>query len=133
MKTRSGFVSNSSTSSFAVPLSLMTADQIAKAKDYHTVAKTMLRKEKPNKKYPYNTGYYYWLDENGQVPVLEDEDGPLPAPGTYLDQSWHVWEEGKFLVGSTYIDNFDFEAFLIRLGVPRDAIKMDSEERFPKP
>jgi hypothetical protein len=108
----------------------MTADQIAKAKDYHNVAPTMLRKEKPKAKNPYNTGYYYWLDENGQVPVQEEDGCP---PGTFLDQTWVVWEDKGYLVGSTYIDNFDFEAFLIRLGVPRDAITMDSEERFPEP
>lgn len=123
MKTRTGFVSNSSTSSFVVPLSRMTADQIAKAKDYYKIAPTMLEDD------PSDPGEFLWIDKDKQLAVV---DGDY-RPGTFLDQAWRVWEEGENLVGSTYMDNFDFEAFLIRLGVPRDAIQMDSEERFPKP
>ena len=119
MKTRTGFVSNSSSSSFTIPLSLLTSEQIAQAKNYYQVALKMT--VPANEKDP--EGYRLWLGTDGK-PI---EGSDYECRGTYLDQWWDVCERDGFICGNTSMDNFDFEEFLVRLGVPRNAIRMEKD------
>jgi hypothetical protein len=111
MKTRLGFVSNSSSASFAVALCVLTPEQIAKAKDYR---KVVLEMTVPAAEAPHYGGHAprVWKNAQGQPTVA----------GTYLDPRWDVQEAYGLLRGMTTMNNFDFEDFLIRIGVPPEAI-----------
>lgn len=109
MKIRTGFVSNSSAASFALPLSILTPDQILQVKDYENVALSMLSPATSSEDfYP-----YHWNLKPGEEP---DEDPD--RQGTFYPKGWMIWEGPGFLKGDTSVANFDFEVFLERIGVP---------------
>ena len=108
MKTRTGFVSNSSSSSFVVALVALTLDQIAKIKDYRNTVLAMTASAPPS-----------W---GGHPPrVWLDDQGVRTTAGVYLEPRWIITEGYGLLRGQTSMSNFDFGDFLIRIGVPEDA------------
>lgn len=108
MKYRTGFVSNSSSASFVVALCILTPEQIAQAKDYYNVILEMTYAPKPG-------------DQHWEPRIWKERRKDVPF-GTYLDKSWHIEEKYGMLTGETSMDNLDFTEFLVRIGVPREAI-----------
>jgi hypothetical protein len=106
MKTRTGFVSNSSSSSFIIDKKHLTTQQIELIKNH--------------------------------------------SASEGCDDPWDVEEKGEYVVGSTWMDNFDMEKYLREIGVPMDKVEwgempplsldgmmdicraMEDEERFAK-
>jgi hypothetical protein len=82
MKIRNGFVSNSSSSSFIIPKSALSAAQIDKIKNYGTA------------------GALYGAPDSG----------------------WDIKEDKHTIRGSTYMDNFDMDQYLIDIGVDPEFI-----------
>lgn len=80
MKIRQGFVSNSSSSSFVIAKSAITAEQRDNIYNHYEVAD---------------------------------------------DDMWDVSENDHFILGYTFMDNFNMLEFLIGIGIPRDAIRME--------
>lgn len=99
MKARLGFVSNSSSSSFVVPKSALTSDQIYKIKHYQKTATELLK-----------------LDN-----LTEEEKEVL----SWCDSSWTITETKHTLKGDTSMDNFDIAAFMIMIGVPAEEISVE--------
>jgi hypothetical protein len=97
MKIRQGFVSNSSSSSFVIPLNAITADQ--KDKIYNHL------KEGKKLKMYCCTGSY---------------------PCTTFDQ-WKIFEEDGNLIGATIQDNFDMDAFFGLIGLNPKEAKWDRD------
>ena len=79
MKIRTGFVSNSSSSSFVVKKVDLTELQICKIKNH--------------------------LQESG----IDSKSG--------LDDEWVIEENEYEIIGHTFMDNFDMDEFLNRIGV----------------
>lgn len=80
MKIRDGFVPNSSSSSFVVAKSAITAEQRDKIYDHYKIAD---------------------------------------------DDAWSISENNHFVSGYTFMDNFNMFEFLIEIGIPSDAIRME--------
>ena len=95
MKTRLGFVSNSSNCSFTVKLERLTALQLTQILDYENVAKAL------------------------------SEDPANDYKAEFINGCWTVMErpDTKDVYFSTYMDNLDMEEFLQYIGVPADAIQ----------
>jgi hypothetical protein len=117
MKTRSGFVSNSSSSSFIVATEDLTMEQRQWIKNHIKAAKMpKFRRDEP-------------FDNS------ECGDG----------EAWEIREVGQTLVGATSMDNFDMRQFMQRIGVdtskviwgdglhfPRKEVKHESKKRVRK-
>ena len=120
MKVRLGFVSNSSSASFSVPLSALSPDQLAKIKDYRNTLLAMTEEPEPpppgEKFRSWSTSCRRW---KVQIAGLEEE--------TWVDDYWEIWETDTHLRGDTSMDNLCFDEFLIRLGVPKDAIDYEKD------
>jgi hypothetical protein len=96
MKIRSGFVSNSSSSSFVIPLEFLSALQYkAIVGDREKIAKRLIREGK--------------LDENFFL-------------GNDL---WSISEDATWLRGDTCMDNFDMRAYLAALGVDEQLVSWE--------
>jgi len=101
MKVRSGFVSNSSSSSFVIKKSDLDDPQIRLIKDHIVVGKALDR----------------------QIDFYEDdfEDEFKPEPFLYSDDwkydEWKIYEDDDTVGGSVILDNFDMERFLRFIGV----------------
>ena len=96
MKTRIGFVSNSSSSSFIIKKEDLTKRQIDKINNHIEEAKKMSDPKNTPEGYEFQYG---WEDD------------------------WFVRESEDDLMLSTSMDNFDMHNFLIDIGVHRNDIK----------
>jgi hypothetical protein len=105
MKIRNGFVSNSSSSSFVIPKSALSPDQIYKIKNYFEVVTKILEDEAKL--------------SNGGI-VIE-----YPDRYEYLDSGWEITETDHLIEGITSMNNFDFELFLEEIGVPMGEVSWD--------
>jgi hypothetical protein len=95
VKIRSGFVSNSSSSSFILDKHFLSPAQIAAICNHMSYAEE--NKLKSWKEYePYKCGY--------------------------IDDTWHVEERDNVLKLSIWMDNFDMTQFLIDIDVAEEAI-----------
>ena len=139
MRLRSGFVSNSSASSFVVPLSALTDEQVAAILDHFDHARIH-----------FPTTFGFEPPEDGQQWRMECEDDYAPVywrvvgldpseeaywfegcvrfPG--LDSAWAVArdDEAGWLIGHTGCQNFDMGDFLDAIGVPREAVEWCGDE-----
>lgn len=103
MKTRNGFVSNSSSSSFVVPLAALTAAQIAMIKDHIEFAQTLQKLD------PENQELQWYADEGDEWKIEEGTN-----------------EKGeKVLTGDTSMDNFDMQHFMGQIGVPAGLVEWE--------
>lgn len=87
MKIRNGFVSNSSSSSFAIKKSDLTERQILDIFDHYELA----------------TNYF----------------------NNYVNKSdeWVIKESEEYIIGETYMDNFDMHSFLQDIGIDDNKIE----------
>lgn len=88
MKTRHGFVSNSSSSSFVILKTALTEVQLLMIRNHIKTAK-----------------------------FLNGLDKPL-EPLAFLDIEWEIAENDKQIIGKTSMDNFDMGWLLNQIGVP---------------
>lgn len=88
MKTRHGFVSNSSSSSFVILTTALTEVQLLLIHNHIKTAK--------------------FLNGLGKKPF---------EPLAFLDE-WEIVEDDLQIIGKTYMDNFDMEWLLDQIGVP---------------
>jgi hypothetical protein len=116
MKTRMGFVSNSSSASFVIGKSKLTPEQIEKIKNYKEVA--------------------YELGDYANIKPKEWEKdsrfGPCGKFG-WIDGWWQIDEKKDYIKGYTNMDNFDFHAFLLAIGVKEEDIDWDGHDGGWKP
>jgi hypothetical protein len=111
MKTRIGFVSNSSSASFSIPLDILNPELINKIKDYRNTLLEMTYG--PETKWPSCRTYIE------KIEGLDETD--------WVDDSWRIWETDTDLRGDTSMDNSYFDKFLIRLGVPIEKINYERD------
>ena len=97
MKTRYGFVSNSSSSSFVIKKENLTDVQLDQIRNYGDEAYRLGNYDKIEKD---NCGIFGWIDER-----------------------WTIEETNDEIKGHTGMDNFDFETFLETIGVSGDVIE----------
>jgi hypothetical protein len=95
MKIRTGFVSNSSSSSFVVPRAALTPAQIAMIVNHIETAQ-FLDKLNPE---------LHWDADEG------DE--------------WTIEDDGTNLSGDTHMDNFDMATFMDQIGVPSALVEWE--------
>jgi len=98
MKIRNGFVSNSSSSSFVVPIDEITQEQrnaILNFVDYYkeNIRPTLNKDE---------SGYWYQSDEDLKK---------------WVEGFWIIIEEDGLIKGHTSIDNFDIDMFFRFIGL----------------
>ena len=104
MKTRQGFVSNSSSSSFIIDKKFLSPDQLDKIRR-HTEAAVELNKQevaRRSKDEEYENSY-------DRVPLLDS------------DYPWDIEETDAEITGNTSMDNFDMREFLIAIGASEHA------------
>ena len=100
MKTRNGFVSNSSSSSFIIKKKDLTPVQVDSIVNYQTVAKIIGKYGEPTGDLSKDEGMFGWIDD------------------------FWVIENGLFKIkGYTTIDNFNMHKFLEVIGVSSDKIE----------
>ena len=99
MKIRSGFVSNSSSSSFILQKEHVTPAQIKLIKNHLHKARKM------NKE----------LDKYDQFFVKDWDE-------------WHIHETETTLEGFHIMDNFDMEKFFLLIGVPQEAFTFSDRQ-----
>lgn len=100
MKTRNGFVSNSSSSSFVICKYFLSEDQIIKIFNYYSIVEEYVKEHPLPEK-----GYYDYKE----IPEYDF---------TYYDSTqWNIKESDTFIYGETSMDNFDFDQFLNFIGL----------------
>ena len=97
MRIRTSFVSNSSSSSFVILKSNLTDDQIIQIKSHieHFKEEILPNLSEDEAK------WLYW----------EDRD------------KWRIMEDNLSIYGDTYMDNFDMDFFLTKIGVSREDVE----------
>jgi hypothetical protein len=103
MKIRTGFVSNSSSSSFILSTRQLTSDQIEFIKDYEKIIDIMIERKDPNLK-NFDLSYHRCKWE-----IEHDEDNRL-------------------LKFSTWMDNFNMFQWFAYLNIPTDALVVEAGE-----
>jgi hypothetical protein len=109
MKTRQGFVSNSSSSSFVIDRKFLSPFQIEQIKDHIHVATQLLNKQKYKRRNEW-----------------DDEEKPSYDFGIINDyNAWEIldYEDETVLRGRADMDNFDMFEFLKAIGVNEEYIK----------
>lgn len=112
MKIRGGFVSNSSSSSFVIPIRAIKPWQIEMIKDHINVA------------------LKYIKDNNIEC---EEFYGDLNADSIGLgyvspEQAWHIEERRNCIFGATTMDNFDMDMFLQKIvRIENEYVKWESD------
>lgn len=103
MKIRSGFVSNSSSSSFVIYREALSDKQLNKILHIEKTIEKLIKKD-----------------------VLKGSPKNLTEKFSYYDQDpWRIEVSDDFVFGETSMDNFDISAFLTQIKVDRDCIKWD--------
>ena len=104
MKHRSCLVSNSSSSSFVIRKNKITNEQLEQIRNYQDEA--------------------YKLGEYDKVTPSEWEREHNIVSGKFgcIDDYWQIRETEDEISAETFIDNFDFEAFLREIGVKDEDI-----------
>lgn len=102
LKTRTGFVSNSSSSSFVISRQAVSPFQVDQIENHIREVSTRFR----------NSGIDFgWI-------TYPDED---TCPEGY--SGWDITVDEFYVNGYTIMDNFDMRTFLEEIGVPDKAIK----------
>ena len=110
MKFRSGHVSNSSSCSFVIDKSFLSSEQIDDIINVHkAIYKYINVKEE---------GVY------GEYKVLTYDQE------VYFKHiaEWDIADGGRYIYGTTFMDNFDFYTYLIMVGVEREAIRWEGDD-----
>lgn len=113
MKIRTGFVSNSSSSSFVIGKSYLTTDQIDKIKNHNDI------------KSPAFQILYNEYVKMGRLKIFIKRFGKKDGTEkfnefincVYKSNGWNITEEPDLIAGCTVMDNFDMRGFLEELGV----------------
>jgi len=111
MKTRQGFVSNSSNSSFIIDPRKLSNAQIDAIKHHATYGKLITFKTATKDQLEeFDKEGNFWSEYGGFKGMERD--------------AWTIWEDDEGMIhADTSMDNFDFEHFLYHvLNVPQDAI-----------
>jgi hypothetical protein len=107
MKIRHGFVSNSSSSSFIISKYYLSQYQIDMIENHIKEAKNIAEKIKKDNE------------------SFEECEYILSSLFDYGDQ-WYIHEEEDHVRGYTYMDNFDMDWFLRKIGVNIEKVKWSS-------
>ena len=105
MKTRYGFVSNSSSASFTIKLADITGEQLDQILNYQDVAREIGDYQDPTGDVCKDEGCFGWIDG-----------------------FWNVQKEGDFVVANTIMDNFDFWSFLQEIGVDMAKVNYHNDQ-----
>lgn len=63
-----------------------------------------------------------------QIELIRDYDKHASKFGlTYCDLGWDIEENELCIMGSTWMDNFDMEEYLLAIGIAKEHIKMDKD------
>jgi len=103
MKTRNGFVSNSSSSSFIIKKKFLTGEQIDAINNH-----------------------IQYANDNNWIENTVDEDGDFVSEGCGYgksDDAWYISETGDAITGDTGMTNFSMEIFMQKIGVDASHIK----------
>lgn len=95
MKVRLGFVSNSSSSSFCIPLSDITKKQAYQITNHIQYTRLKI-----------DTGF--WNNEHIYTKARD---------------MWSIFVDDGFIMGTTFIDNFDMTWFLRQIGIKNDYVQ----------
>lgn len=101
MKMRTGFVSNSSSSSFVIKKKNLTPLQIYSIHNHYAIC--------------------VFLKNNNLLPDKKDYDL------SYFRQSWDIKETDEEIYGDTTMDNFRMGEFLRFIGVPEEVINIERD------
>jgi len=124
MKTRQGFVSNSSSSSFIIQKKSLTAVQLDLIKRHIEIANRINEV----------AGERDGTRRFGGYPIMADgNEGSwndnIILGRYYANESdaWSIHEYEDRIEGSTSMNNFDMEVYLREIGVPVNAVKFEGE------
>jgi len=113
MKIRSGFVSNSSSSSFIIRKTLLTVQQLESIRNHIAVSNEIDRTARLQRpRFSYIAEDYSIRREGLYAPYGENDES----------DAWEIEETDFEIHGYTSIDNFKFHIFLEEIGIPRTYI-----------
>ena len=120
MKSRRGFVSNSSSSNFAIARSVLTDEQVAAIVDHIGYAREHFAREFgfiP----PDDGREWEWVVTRWETGSRGEENHDWNYSPEDNDQ-WEITEDDVYVRGCTSMDNFDMYEFLVFLGVDMDMV-----------
>ena len=113
MKSRNGFVSNSSSSSFIIDKYYLSEYQIKMIKEYHSESQKMVEQELAR-----------WDDDFDGEEYSDEYDYYMELPNfDYLCSDWQIKETDDSVIGQCIIDNFNMMEYLKAIGVPVKYVK----------